>query len=709
MTAMRVWPGSPAPLGATFDGEGTNFALFSEFATGVELCLFDALEVREVARIPLRERTGEIWHCYLPDVRPGTLYGFRVAGPYAPAEGHRFNPHKLLLDPYARAISGTIRWSDAQFGYDLQSGDDLTFDDGDSAPGMPKSVVVDDAFNWAGDERPNVPWNRTVIYEAHVKGMTQLHPDIPEEMRGTYLGLSMDPVIDHLQSLGVTAIELLPVHQFASEWHLRDKGLVNYWGYASIGFFAPDVRYSTTRAGENRGEQVDEFKTMVKRFHSAGIEVILDVVYNHTGEGNHRGPTLCFRGIDNRSYYHLVPDDLRHYMDYTGTGNSLNMTHPRVLQLVMDSLRYWVTEMHVDGFRFDLATTLAREPFDYRRDAKFFHTIQQDPVLSRVKLIAEPWDVGNGGYQVGNFPVGWAEWNGRYRDAVRKFWKGEAGMVGELAYRLSGSSDIYEASGRTPYSSINLVTAHDGFTLHDLVSYEQKHNEANGEDGNDGHNDNISRNWGVEGETSDEAILDLRYRIMRNFIATLAVSQGIPMLVMGDEVGRTQGGNNNAYCQDNEISWMSWEWDDRRRALLEFTRRVFALREGNPVLRRRTYFHGRTIVEAGVKELQWFRPDGREMAPEDWNDWGNHALGMLIHGLATDEMDHRGRLLTGETLLVLLNGGDKGRLFTLPTLPEPGGWTEVVDTSRPGGRAVRTASLNLHAHSLILLRYERTP
>ncbi|HEU4697606.1 MAG TPA: glycogen debranching protein GlgX, partial [Gemmatimonadales bacterium] len=487
---MRIWPGSPAPLGATFDGEGTNFALFSEHATGVELCLFDEPDTAEqAARIEVRQRTGDVWHCDLPDVRPGTLYGYRVHGPYEPEAGHRFNPAKLVLDPYARAISGTVQWDETQFAYDLASGDDRRRDDRDSARGMPKSVVVDGAFNWAGDRPPNIPWNRTVIYEAHVKGMTQLHPDLPEELRGTYLGLSTDPILDHLTGLGVTAIELLPVHQFVSEDYLVQKGLQNYWGYSSIGYFAPDVRYATGA----RGQQVDEFKTMVKRFHGAGLEVILDVVYNHTGEGNHLGPTLCFRGVDNLSYYRPVPGDPRHYLDYTGTGNSLNLPHPRVMQLVMDSLRYWVTEMHVDGFRFDLATTLARQPFDFTREAEFFHIIRQDPVLSRVKLIAEPWDVGPNGYQVGDFPVGWAEWNGRYRDTVRRFWRGDGGQIGDLAYRLSGSSDIYEASGRTPYSSINFVTAHDGFTLRDLVSYERKHNEANLEDNRDGQDDNLSR------------------------------------------------------------------------------------------------------------------------------------------------------------------------------------------------------------------------
>ena len=702
--AERVWPGSRAPLGATFDGEGTNFALFSEHATGVELCLFDHPDdSTPAAQIPLRYRTGDVWHSYLPDVRPGTCYGYRVHGPYEPSDGHRFNPAKLLLDPYARAISGTIQWSESKFGYPLEEGDDLVPDPRDSADGMPKSVVVKPSFVWSGVERPDTPWNRTVIYEAHVKGMTRNHPKVPPELRGTYLGLSMDPVIEHLQKLGVTAIELLPVQQFVSESHLHDRGLANYWGYSSIGFFAPDARYATGRLGE----QVDEFRTMVKRFHRAGIEVILDVVFNHTGEGNHLGPTLSFRGIDNSSYYRLERDNRRFYTDFTGTGNSLNMLHPRVLQLVMDSLRYWVTEMHVDGFRFDLATTLAREPYDYRRDARFFTTIQQDPVLSRVKLIAEPWDLGYGGYQVGGFPVGWTEWNGRYRDTVRRFWRGDSGQVADLAYRLTGSSDLYEASGRSPYSSVNFVTAHDGFTLRDLVSYNEKHNEDNLEDNRDGADDNLSRNWGAEGPTDDPAIETVRDRMLRNFIATLAFSQGVPMITMGDEIARTQGGNNNAYCQDNEISWMDWDLDERERALLEFTRRVFAIRQGNPVLRRSTFLRGRPIPEAGVKELQWIRADGRELSRDDWNDQSLQMFGMLLHGLATDELDHRGRRFTGETLLILFNAGDKNRLFHFPELAEPGQWIETLDTAREGERTVRTASVTLQAHSMMLLRHER--
>ena len=702
---MRFWPGAPNPLGATFDGEGTNFALFSEHASGVELCLFDRPDAEtETARIPLRERTDQIWHGYLPDVRPGQLYGYRVSGPYQPELGHRFNPSKLLIDPYAKAISGTVHWGETQFSYPLGSPEgDLVLDQRDSAGGMPKSVVVETAFSWGNDEPPGVPWNQTVIYETHVKAMTMLHPEVPEPLRGTYLGFATDPVIDHLTSLGVTTVELLPVHQFVSEPHLHDKGLSNFWGYASIGFFAPDVRYATA----GLGQQVAEFKTMVRRLHAAGLEVVLDVVYNHTGEGNHLGPTLCFRGIDNLAYYRTPPGDPRYYLDYTGTGNTLNLMHPRVIQLVMDSLRYWVTEMHVDGFRFDLATTLARDPYNYRKGARFFDIIRQDPVLSRVKLIAEPWDLGPEGYQVGNFPIGWAEWNGKYRDTVRRFWRGDQSQVPDLAYRLSGSSDLYESSGRTPYSSINFVTAHDGFTLADLVSYNGKHNEANLEGNRDGTDDNLSNNWGSEGPTEAVRIVQLRRRMERNFLATLAFSQGIPMLLYGDEIGRSQGGNNNAYCQDNEITWMRWDLEPPEQRQLDFTRRLFALRHANPVLRRRTFFHGRPIPDAGVKDLSWIGADGREMSHDDWHDSRLHVLGMLMHGRATDAVDHRGRLLTGETLLLLMNGGNRSRHFTLPALVEPGTWAEVVNTTRSGERPVRSKAVNLVAHSLLLLRYER--
>src|ERR671939_2084197 len=607
---MRVWPGQPQPLGATWDGEGVNFAIFSENATGVELCLFshpdDAVES---ARIQMRERSDQTWHCYLPDVRPGQLYGYRVHGPYKPEEGHRFNPANLLLDPYAKAISGTIRWSNALFAYKVGSPlEDLEMNTENSAGGMPKSVVIDPAFTWGDDRPPRTPWNRTVIYECHVRGMTIMHPDVPEQLRGTYLGLASDPIIDHLRSLGVTAVELLPVHHFAVDRLLAERGLTNYWGYNSIGFFAPDVRY----ACGGRGEQVYQFKSMVKKLHSAGIEVILAVVYNHTAEGNHLGPTLSLRGIDNKAYYRLDPKNPRFYIDFTGTGNSLNMQHPRTIQLIMDSLRYWVLDMHVDGFRFDLAPVLARELYEVNRLSAFFDIIHQAPVLSRVKLIAEPWDVGPGGYQVGNFPIKWAEWNGKYRDSVRHFWRGDPGHVGDVASRLAGSADIYKWSDRGAYASINFVIAHDGYTLNDLVSYEQKHNEANGENNQDGHNDNVSRNWGAEGETDDPNILDARYRAMKNFLATLAFSQGVPMLAHGDEVARTQKGNNNAYAQDNEISWMNWDLDERRRQLLEFTRKVFALRHSNPALRRRHFFRGQEVPNS-LKDLTWVRPDGQEM------------------------------------------------------------------------------------------------
>ncbi|HYC32280.1 MAG TPA: glycogen debranching protein GlgX, partial [Gemmatimonadales bacterium] len=567
----RLWPGAPAPLGATWDGEGTNFALFSEHATAVELCLFAGPDdATETARVRLPERTDQIWHAYLPDVRPGQLYGYRVHGPFEPNQGHRFNPAKLLLDPYAKAISGTIRWSDALSGYPMDRPEaerDLYADGANNAAGLPKCVVVESAFSWGDDRHPRTPWNRTVIYECHVKGMTMLHPDVPEPLRGTYLGLATDPIIDHLRSLGVTAVELLPVHHFVTDRRLHEQGLVNYWGYESIGFFAPDVRYATG----GLGQQVAEFKSMVKRLHRAGIEVILDVVYNHTAEGNHLGPTLCFRGIDNEAYYRLDPERKRYYVDYTGCGNTVDLRHSRALQLVMDSLRYWVGEMHVDGFRFDLAPVLARESDAVSPFAEFFDVVRQDPVVSRVKLIAEPWDLGPGGYQAGGFPIGWGEWNGTYRDAVRQFWRGDGGQVGQLASRLAGSSDLYEAGGRSPLASVNFVTCHDGFTLHDLVSYEQKHNEANGEENRDGSDNNLSRNWGAEGPTEAVHVVRMRERIKRNFLATLAFSQGVPMLSHGDELGRTQRGNNNAYCQDNPVSWFDWSQQRRQDPLIAFT------------------------------------------------------------------------------------------------------------------------------------------
>ena len=624
-----------------------------------------------------------------------------MLGPYEPQKGHRFNPNCLLIDPYAKAISGTIKWRDTLFGYDVDSPrSDLEMSLRNSAGDMPKCVVVDSAFTWIGDRNPRTPWNQTVIYECHVKGMTMLHPHVPEHLRGTYLGLCSDPMLEYFQALGVTALELLPVHQFVVDRHLAERGLTNYWGYNSIGFFAPDVRY----ASRGLGNQVYEFKSMVKTLHSAGIEVILDVVYNHTGEGNHLGPTLSLRGIDNRAYYRLEPNQ-RFYTDFTGTGNSLNMQHPRTIQLIMDSLRYWVTDMHVDGFRFDLAPVLARELHDVDKLSAFFDIIHQDPTLANVKLIAEPWDVGPGGYQVGNFPIRWAEWNGRYRDTVRHYWKGDGGQVPDLASRLAGSSDIYEPSGRGAYASINFVTAHDGFTLYDLVSYERKHNESNGESNQDGHNDNVSRNWGVEGETDDSMVLDRRFRVMRDFLATLAFSQGVPMISHGDEIARTQCGNNNAYAQDNETTWIHWNLDDRRQALLGFTRKCFNLRHSHAVLRRRHFFSGEPTYKGGPKDLCWLRTDGREMTDDDWHDWNRQALGMLIFGEATDETDDRGRPIKGETLLLALNAGDEPVRFTMPEIEGPGIWAELVDTDQRDLRVISSAEVELAPSSLVLLRY----
>jgi glycogen operon protein len=701
---VRARPGTAHPLGATWDGEGTNFALFSEHATAVDLCFFDAPDAaHETDRVRLAEHEEFVWHVTLPDVRPGRLYGYRVHGPYEPEAGHRFNPAKLLIDPYAKAITGPIRWNDALFGY--VPGDpaaDLSFNGDDSAGAMPKCVVVESAFSWGDDRPPRTPWHRTVIYEAHVKGLTQRHPGVPPELRGTYLGLSTDPVVDHLVALGVTAVELMPVHHFVDDRHLLERGLRNYWGYNSLGFFAPEVRYAT----DGLGGQVTEFKTMVKRLHRAGIEVILDVVYNHTAEGNHLGPTLSLRGIDNAAYYRLVPDSPRYYMDFTGCGNSFAMLNPRAIQLIMDSLRYWVLEMHVDGFRFDLAPVLARELHEVNRLGTFFDILRQDPVLSQVKLIAEPWDLGPDGFQVGNFPAGWAEWNARFRDGMRRFWRGDPGLVGELATRLSGSSDLYGPHARLPYASINFVACHDGFTLADLVSYERKHNEANGEDNRDGTDDNASRNWGAEGPTESVPIRGLRRRIVRNFIATVAFAQGVPMLTAGDEMARTQQGNNNAYCQDNELSWVDWTLDEDARALLDFTRRVFAIRRDNAGFRRRRFFRG----DAGAtKDVGWIRPDGAEMTQDDWNDPGGHVLGMLIHAAAAEERDERGRPVGGEPLLLLVNGGERSRSFTLPKLDGPGTWHEILNTARPGTRPVRTPATNLVAHSLILLRHDAGP
>jgi len=660
----------------------------------------------EVERVELRERRDQVWHAYLPDIRPGQAYGYRVHGPHAPAQGHRFNPAKLLFDPYAKAISGTVKWSDALSGYPVRSSDpdrDLAPDAQDSAGDMPKSIVIDSAFTWGDDQVPRTPWNRTVIYECHVKGMTMLHPEVPEPLRGTYLGLATDPVIEHLKRLGVTAIELLPVHHMVTERRLAELGLSNYWGYSSIGFFAPDIRYATTGAPD--GQQVAEFKSMVKRLHAAGLEVILDVVYNHTAEGNQLGPTLSFRGIDNSAYYRLNPENLRLYVDFTGCGNTVDLRHSRTRQLVMDSLRYWITEMHVDGFRFDLAPVLVRgndgiDPFD-----EFFDLVRQDPIVSQAKLIAEPWDLGPDGYQVGRFPVGWAEWNGKYRDSIRRFWRGEAGTVGDLASRLSGSSDLYETSGRTPLASVNFVTCHDGFTLQDLVSYESKHNEANGENNRDGTDQNLSRNWGIEGPTEATHIVRMRERIKRNFLGTLAFSQGVPMISHGDELGRSQAGNNNAYCHDSPTTWIDWRLSPLQRELLQFTRLVFAIRAANPVLRRRTFFR-HEAPEGSAKDLTWLGARGAEMTPEEWNDPANHVLGMLIRGEATDESDERGRRVTGDGILLLLNGGTRSKPFILPALGRPGLWAEVLNTAHPTVRPVREGRVNLVAHSLMLLRFD---
>jgi isoamylase len=708
MRNLRVWPGTPYPLGASWDGEGTNFAIFSEHATGVDLCLFDAPDdATESARIALAERTDLIWHAYLPDVRPGQLYGYRVHGPYAPHEGQRFNANKLVIDPYAKAVNGHVRWDDAVFGYQVGHPDaDLSFDERDSAGLMPKGVVIDPSFPWGDDRSPGTPFNRSVIYECHVRGMTMLHPSVPEELRGTYLGMASDPIIDHLLSLGVTAVELMPVHQFVRDRVLVEKGLTNYWGYNSIAFLAPDASYGT---GGPPGSQVSEFKSMVKAFHRAGIEVILDVVYNHTGEGNQMGPTLSLRGVDNLAYYRLDPDDARYYFDFTGTGNSLNMRHPRTIQLIFDSLRYWVGDMHVDGFRFDLAPVLARELFEVDRLAAFFDIMQQDPTLSQVKLIAEPWDVGEGGYQIGNFPVGWAEWNGKYRDCVRAFWRGDPGRLPEFASRLSGSSDLYAAGGRRTYATVNFVTAHDGFTLADLVSYEGKRNEANGEDNRDGADDNLSRNWGVEGPTDNPGIQELRARMERNFLATLVLSQGVRMLVGGDEFARTQAGNNNAYCQDNEISWVDWNLDASQRELLGFTRRLLRIFDDNPVFRRRGFFTGRPVRDGAIKDVTWLHPDGREMDDGDWYASDQFALGMLIDGQATDEVDERGRPVRGRTVLLMFNGGDASRRFVIPPLDRPGVWQEVVNTARDGRRTITRPAINLVGHSFVLAELTADP
>ncbi|MCC6174587.1 MAG: glycogen debranching protein GlgX [Chloroflexi bacterium] len=706
---MKIWPGRPYPLGATWDGRGVNFALFSEHATSVELCLFDLRSPEtEVTRIHLPEVTAYVWHGYLPDVRPGCLYGYRVQGPYNPQAGLRFNPSKLLIDPYAYALAGDVDWEAPVFGYPLRAGPDpdLECDDRDDAWGMPLSVVVNHSFDWGDDAPPNVPWHRSIIYEVHTRGFTIRHPDVPEPLRGTYAGLASEPAIAHLKRLGISAVELLPVHAFLQDKILVDQGLSNYWGYNTIGYFAPEARYSSTK---EPGSVVREFKAMVKTLHAHGIEVILDVVYNHTAEGNHLGPTLSFKGIDNSTYYRLVGDQPRYYLDYTGTGNSLNVRHPQVLKLIMDSLRYWVLEMHVDGFRFDLASALARELHAVDRLSAFFDIIHQDPVLSRVKLIAEPWDVGEGGYQVGNFPILWTEWNGKYRDTLRSFWKGDEYRAGEMASRLTGSSDLYQEDGRHPYASINFVVAHDGFTLNDLVSYNHKHNAANGEGNRDGESHNLSWNCGVEGPTDDADVLALRARQRRNFLATLFFSQGVPMLCGGDEIERTQGGNNNAYCQDNATSWYDWNLGEQQQAFLEFACRVIAIRNSQPVLQRRKFFQGRPLRGSDVKDLIWLEPSGEEMSDERWESPSTRAFGLRMAGDLINELDEHGERVVGDSLLMLLNANARPVGFTIPKLRDDVRWELLVDTAHPEageGSVVSAAGERYHlgARSLALLR-----
>ncbi|MDQ3262047.1 MAG: glycogen debranching protein GlgX [Myxococcota bacterium] len=702
----RVLPGRPDVLGATYDGEGVNFAVFSERAQAIDVCLFDPDQPRrELRRFRLPELTRRVFHGYVPGLKPGTLYGLRAHGPYAPARGLRFNPAKLLVDPYAKALSGKVDFSGAIYPYDKDAADkDLVPDRADNAAYMPKGVVVVDHFDWTGDVRPNTPLAKSLIYEVHLKGFTMQHPGVPAPLRGTYAGFGQPAVIEHLKRVGVTAVEFLPVQEAVDETFLMEKGFTNYWGYSTLNYFAPDQRFAHLGS---RGSQVDEFKWMVLQLHQAGIEVILDVVYNHTGEGNHLGPMLSFKGLDNQAYYTLTPGDPRYYLDFTGTGNSLNAGHPQTLKLVMDSLRYWVEVMHVDGFRFDLASTLGRDRLSYDRRAAFFQMVHQDPVLSKVKLIAEPWDVGEGGYQLGNFPGLWSEWNGKYRDAVRKYWRGDESQLAELGYRLTGSADLFQLSGRSPAASINFITAHDGFTLHDLVSYNHKHNEANREENRDGTNDNLSWNCGHEGESDDAEVVELREQQKRNFLATLFLSQGVPMLVGGDELGRTQGGNNNAYCQDNPLSWVDWNLDDKQQALLEYTAYLARLRRTQPVLTRRRFFRGDHIWDSKLKDLAWFRPDGLEMTRQDWQTPDVRTLGFLLGGDAIPTPDARGRRPIGDTLLVLMNADAAGLSFKLPAIEWGSDWELLLDTSRSGaGPHTRTQAggmVELAARSLMVL------
>ena len=703
---MKVRPGRSYPLGATWDGPGVNFALFSENATRVELCLFEsAKDGAESRRVPLVEQTDMVWHAYLPNILPGQVYGYRVHGPYELDAGHRFNPAKLLIDPYAKVVVRAVQWENALFGYHI--GDpaaDLSRDDSDSGAFAPLAAVIDDTFSWGDDRLLKTPWHETVIYEAHVKGLTARHYEVPPELRGTYAGLATPPVIEHLQCLGVTALELMPVHHHASDRHLVESGLTNCWGYNTLCYFAPDLRYA---AGRDPLAPVREFKTMVRTLHAAGIEVILDVVYNHTAEGNHLGPTLSLRGIDNASYYRLSSEDRRHYVDVTGCGNTLNVRHPRVLQLIMDSLRYWVLEMHVDGFRFDLASALARGLYDVDKLGAFLDIIHQDPVLSQVKLIAEPWDLGEGGYQVGNFPVLWTEWNDRYRDCLRRFWRGDGGTVAELATRLAGSEDLYAHNGRQPYASINFVTAHDGFTLHDLVTYEQKRNEANREENRDGEHHNLGWNCGVEGPTEDAAVRALRERQKRNLLATLFLSQGVPMISGGDELSRTQQGNNNAYCQDSDVTWTDWTFTDERRAFLDFACRASRLMRGQAVLRRRRFLHGRCIHGTDVKDIMWLAPGGGEMTEAEWNVDHARCLGVRLAGDGIGEADEEGAPIVGDTIVYLLNAWSSHVPFTLPSFIEHHGWEILLDTfdDRREGQVFEGGSTYpLAEHSLAVFR-----
>ncbi|HWA86603.1 MAG TPA: glycogen debranching protein GlgX [Opitutus sp.] len=683
MKPTKVWRGHYYPLGSTWTGDGVNFALFSENATGVELCLFDRADGPETARVRLTERTDFVWHAFLPEARPGQLYGYRVEGPYEPAKGHRFNSHKLLLDPYAKAVAGEVRWADELFGYKVGAAEaDLSFDERDSAAAMPKAVVIDVAFSWGSDKPPRRRLHETVIYELHVKGFSQLWPAIPAALRGTYAGIGSPQAIDYFKQLGVTAIELMPVHYHVSPRHLVDRGLTDYWGYNTIGFFVPDPTYRSRDGAP--GAVVEEFRTMVRNLHAAGLEVILDVVYNHTAEGNQLGPTLAFRGIDNASYYRLVADDARHYMDYTGTGNTLNVPHPRVLQLIMDSLRYWVTEMHVDGFRFDLASALARELHDVSRLSSFFDVIHQDPTISEVKLIAEPWDVGEGGYQVGHFPIQWAEWNGRYRDTVRRYWKGESGSMSDFAYRLCGSSDLYQESGKTPMASINFVTAHDGFTLRDLVSFNEKHNEANAEDNRDGDNANNSYNWGHEGLDAPEPVRAMRRRVQRSFLATLFFSQGVPMLRAGDEASATQRGNNNAYCQDNETSWLPWPQDEEAKRLAAFTSALIRFRLGHPIFHQPSFFKGRPLHGGGMKDLTWFNADGSEMSDESWGADFAKVIGLVLNGDALELKADRGEPIRDKTFLLYFNAHHEDVAVEVPGKRDVR-WRQLLDTALEDG------------------------